>query len=100
MATVLLYLNDVAAGGGTSFPHVGLTIMPRQGSALYFAYTADDQSVDTLSLHAGLPVEQGEKWLAVKWLRQEKYQRATPTPAHQSHPAVAPSAAITPSSTP
>ena len=68
-----MYLNDVAEGGGTDFPDVGLSIVPRQGRAVYFAYTGHFGEVDPLSLHAGLPVIRGEKWIATKWLRQKAY---------------------------
>ncbi|HET6632133.1 MAG TPA: 2OG-Fe(II) oxygenase [Rhodanobacteraceae bacterium] len=66
VASVIIYLNAPAAGGGTQFPRAGITISARRGSALYFAYEGGDQS----SLHAGLPVTAGEKWIATKWLRE------------------------------
>jgi prolyl 4-hydroxylase len=71
-ATLIMYLNDVVDGGGTNFPKLGLTILPRKGSGLYFAYTesASGAPSDALSIHAGLPVETGEKWIATKWVRQ------------------------------
>ena len=27
-------------------------------------------------LHAGLPVQRGEKWIATKWLREKPYRRS------------------------
>ena len=36
VATVLLYLNDVAAGGGTYFPKLDLRFSPRKGAAVVF----------------------------------------------------------------
>lgn len=73
VATLVMYLNDVEEGGGTDFPDVGLSIVPRQGRAVYFAYTGHFGEIDPLSLHAGLPVIRGEKWIATKWLRQKAY---------------------------
>jgi collagen type III alpha len=35
-ATLLVYLNDVPAGGATRFEHLGLAVSPRQGMALLF----------------------------------------------------------------
>ena len=32
-----------------------------------------DGSPDADSLHAGLPVQRGEKWLATLWLRPGRY---------------------------
>jgi prolyl 4-hydroxylase len=68
-STLLMYLNDVPMGGSTSFPQVPLTIVPKQGSAVYFHYTLPGQLSDQRSLHSGDPVMQGEKWIATKWMR-------------------------------
>lgn len=73
VATLVMYLNDVDDGGGTDFPDVGLTVVPRKGRAVYFAYTGPFGEVDPLSLHAGMPVLAGDKWIATKWLRQRPY---------------------------
>jgi prolyl 4-hydroxylase len=70
IASVVMYLNTPEAGGGTDFPEVGLTVTARRGSAVYFAYDSHDMS----SLHAGLPVQRGEKWIATKWLRERPYR--------------------------
>ncbi len=70
IASVVMYLNTPERGGGTAFPELGLTVTARRGSAVYFAYESGDQS----SLHAGLPVQSGEKWIATKWLRERPYR--------------------------
>ena len=69
IASVVMYLNTPEAGGGTAFPAAGLTVTALRGSAVYFAY----ESGDTSSLHAGLPVLGGDKWIATKWLRERPY---------------------------
>ncbi|MEG2153645.1 MAG: 2OG-Fe(II) oxygenase [Burkholderiaceae bacterium] len=73
IATLIMYLNDCAAGGATVFPVLGLEVMPHRGDALYFAYTAADGTLDERSLHGGSPVVSGEKWIATKWLREFEY---------------------------
>jgi prolyl 4-hydroxylase len=70
IASVVMYLNTPEEGGGTGFPSIGLTVTAMRGSAVYFAYETGDQA----SLHAGLPVIKGEKWIATKWLRERPYQ--------------------------
>ncbi|NII12284.1 2-oxoglutarate-dependent dioxygenase [Oleiagrimonas sp. C23AA] len=69
VASIIMYLNTPTRGGGTHFPHVDLTVTARRGSAVYFAYEGGDKP----SLHAGLPVLEGEKWIATKWLRERPY---------------------------
>lgn len=73
IASVIMYLNTPEAGGGTYFPHVGLTVAAQRGSAVYFAYETGDHP----ALHAGLPVERGEKWIATRWLRERPYHEDT-----------------------
>jgi prolyl 4-hydroxylase len=74
VATVVMYLNDVESGGETSFPSAGnLRVSPRKGSAVYFAYRNSQGQLDPATLHAGLPVTAGEKWIATKWIRQGRW---------------------------
>jgi hypothetical protein len=72
--TLCCYLGDVDSGGGTAFPEVGLVVEPRAGRAVAFRNIRDDGSPDPASLHAGQPVERGEKWVATLWLRQRRYR--------------------------
>jgi len=68
MATVLVYLNEVDAGGGTYFPQLDIRVEPELGKALVFfpadkeAYESDERTeheaedaIDT-------------KWVAQVWL--------------------------------
>jgi prolyl 4-hydroxylase len=73
LGTFLLYLSDVEAGGSTSFPAIGLEVMPRKGGAVFFANTDSNLVPDQLSLHAGSPVLKGVKFVANKWLRERPY---------------------------
>lgn len=73
VSTMVIYLSGVEDGGGTQFPEVGLTVIPKKGSAVYFEYCNQAGEVDPLTLHAGLPVLAGEKWIATKWVRQSRY---------------------------
>ena len=72
VATIVLYLNTPTRGGGTAFPDVGVEVGPMRGNAVFFSY--DRPHVVTRSLHAGMPVLEGEKWVATKWLREREFR--------------------------
>jgi hypothetical protein len=57
--TAVLYLNDVAGGGGTDFPDLPYTAQPLAGTVLLFP---------SVYRHASLPIVAGEKYVAVSWL--------------------------------
>lgn len=75
------YLTDVANGGGTAF-HAGLpdevVVTPKKGRLLVF-YNCEETSArrHPRSVHAGLPVIQGEKWIANLWFRGSPYEAAS-----------------------
>jgi len=66
-----MYLNDVESGGATTFPDVGLRVLPIRGNAAFFSY--DRPHPMTRTQHAGAPVVSGEKWIATKWLRERTF---------------------------
>ncbi|MCS6944759.1 MAG: 2OG-Fe(II) oxygenase [Sutterellaceae bacterium] len=74
VATIVMYLNDVVAGGSTVFPQVGLDVLPRKGNAVFFAYSSERGELDARTLHGGSPVAEGEKWIATKWIRVGPYR--------------------------
>ncbi|MFJ4293937.1 2OG-Fe(II) oxygenase [Cupriavidus sp. NPDC089707] len=74
IATLVIYLNTPEAGGATAFPRLGLEVAPVKGNAVYFSYLLPDGMLDERTLHAGLPVASGEKWIATKWLRERPYR--------------------------
>ena len=72
LGTFIIYLSEPQSGGATSFPDLGLEVMPRKGSAVFFAYNRP--SAATRTLHAGAPVLAGDKWIATKWLRESAFE--------------------------
>jgi hypothetical protein len=70
--TVLIYLNDVAQGGATSFPSCHLQVQPRQGMALVFFPATIDGALDRRALHAALPAID-TKYVSQIWIRQGNY---------------------------
>ncbi len=71
--TVLVYLNDGYGGGRTCFPKLQLEIDSARGDMLHFHNVGPDGRGHRDTLHAGLPVTEGEKWLLSQWLRSESY---------------------------
>lgn len=73
VSTVLVYLNTPELGGATCFPDVGLEVAARKGRALVFSYDKPDASSKTL--HGGMPVIKGEKWVLTKWFREGRFDK-------------------------
>lgn len=71
VGTLVIYLNEPLQGGATVFPETALQLVPQRGHAVFFSY--DQPQPDTLTLHGGAPVIQGEKWIATKWLRERRF---------------------------
>jgi prolyl 4-hydroxylase len=76
VSTLVMYLNDVADGGATTFPELGLAVAPRLGNAVYFEYANWEGQLDHATLHAGAPVGTGEKWVLTKWMRARPFVAA------------------------
>lgn len=55
VATLVIYLNSVQAGGATGFPKLGLEVAPVKGNAVFFVYKRPDGTLDDNTLPAGLP---------------------------------------------
>lgn len=70
-----MYLNDVPAGGQTSFPRWrnaetpnSLDVRPEKGKAMLFYMINPDGNLDDLTQHAALPVMEGEKYFVNLWI--------------------------------
>jgi prolyl 4-hydroxylase len=46
-------------------------VVAQKGNAVFFSY--ERPHACTKTLHAGLPVLRGEKWIATKWLREKAF---------------------------
>jgi prolyl 4-hydroxylase len=89
LATCLIYLSEPEMGGETWFPGLasndddsqeeGIKIAPIMGSAVFFWNTMEKPGIvdydpnmflntDIRMRHAGLPVDQGEKWICNRWI--------------------------------
>ncbi|MBB5210206.1 2OG-Fe(II) oxygenase [Microbulbifer hydrolyticus] len=74
VATLIMYLNNVEAGGSTVFPRISLDVLPKKGCGLFFSYANTAGDLDRQTLHGGSPVIAGEKWIATKWLRLGEFK--------------------------
>jgi len=85
VATVLMYINDVAEGGATRFKRLDLEVKPKKGNALIFFPGFMNGELDTDALHAGMPAVD-TKWVSQVWIRQsfrEDGQPSAPVPIEE-----------------
>jgi prolyl 4-hydroxylase len=72
LATFFLYLSDVEEGGGTWFPRLNVTGVPKKGRALLWYNVQKDASgewkMDGRTQHEAVPVIKGTKYAANKWI--------------------------------
>lgn len=71
--TALIWLNDQFEGGETDFPKINVRVRGGVGDMLVFKNIRDNGGFDDRMLHAGLPVTDGVKWMASRWIRTEDY---------------------------
>lgn len=62
-------------GGGTDFPDLGITVMPKKGSALLWPsiYDSDPMESDPRMRHQALPVKAGIKFATNGWIHMYDY---------------------------
>jgi prolyl 4-hydroxylase len=71
--TVMAFLNEPEAGGQTMFPNVGLRVTPAAGYLFIWNNLDGEGEPNPLSLHQGLPVEAGVKYVITKWYRERPW---------------------------
>ena len=71
--TALIWLNDQFEGGETDFPKINVRVRGGVGDMLVFRNVRDNGDFDERMIHAGLPVTEGVKWMASRWIRTENY---------------------------
>lgn len=71
--TAMIFLNQPEAGGHTKFQHVGIEIVPRTGSLLAWNNLDAAGEMNPYSLHQGMPVTVGVKYIITKWYRERPW---------------------------
>lgn len=69
----LIYLNDDFIGGQTYFPALNRVIEPKKGKMVIWDNFTEDDLLDYDSIHAGLPVRSGKKYILIVWIRRNKF---------------------------
>lgn len=71
--TAMVYLNDVEEGGATWFPRAGVRFKPRKGLMLIWNNMSPDGSPNYDTLHEGMRVIEGKKYVITKWFRENAW---------------------------
>ncbi|KAJ8314180.1 hypothetical protein KUTeg_008741 [Tegillarca granosa] len=84
MATILVYLQDVAEGGETEFPELGIWVKPRKGRALVWNNMNEDGKCEHMSLHKAAKVTSGHKYIIQRWYYYKSFYSLgkRPPPPH------------------
>ena len=71
--TFMVYLNAVEAGGGTRFKVIGKTFQPETGKLVCWNNKRPDGSCNAATLHHGMKVRKGVKYVITKWYREKPW---------------------------
>lgn len=71
--TFMIYLNAVEAGGATRFKAVGKTFQPEAGKLLCWNNRRPDGRENPNTLHHGMKVRMGTKYVITKWYREKPW---------------------------
>jgi prolyl 4-hydroxylase len=68
--TVMVYLNTPEAGGATRFKAADKIIQPETGKLVAWNNRRPDGSLNPATLHQGMKVREGVKYVITKWYRE------------------------------
>ena len=72
--TLMVYLNEPAAGGATRFTQIGKTVQPETGKLLAWNNRLSPGSFNPASIHHGMKVRSGIKHIITKWYRERPWR--------------------------
>lgn len=73
--SAMAFLNTPEAGGCTNFPAASIRITPRAGNLLVWNNMDELGSPNHASLHQGMPVDRGVKYVMTQWYRERPWGR-------------------------
>jgi prolyl 4-hydroxylase len=68
--TAMIYLNEPEDGGATRFKTIGKTVQPETGKLLAWNNLLPDGRPNPATLHQGMKVRRGTKYIITKWFRE------------------------------
>ena len=71
--TVMVYLNQPEAGGATRFKVIDKTVQPETGKLLAWNNRRADGTLNPATLHHGMKVRKGVKYVITKWYREREW---------------------------
>ncbi|WP_443027756.1 prolyl hydroxylase family protein [Sphingopyxis sp. MWB1] len=71
--TLMIYLNEPPAGGATRFLATGKMHKPEQGKLLAWNNVNPDGTPNADTLHHGMKVRKGRKYIITKWFRERPW---------------------------
>ncbi len=72
--TVMIYLNQPDAGGATRFKAIDKIVQPEAGKLLAWNNRRADGSLNAATLHQGMKVRSGVKYVITKWFREKEWR--------------------------
>ena len=68
--TAMIYLNEPKEGGATRFKAIGKSIAPEAGKLIAWNNLLPDGRPNPATLHQGMRVRRGTKYIVTKWFRE------------------------------
>ncbi len=72
--TAMLYLNRPEEGGATRFKLIGKTVQPEAGKLLLWNNLLADGAPNPATLHHGMKVRRGTKFILTQWYRERPFR--------------------------
>src|SRR5215217_5541010 len=76
--TAMIYLNEPEDGGATRFKTINKTVQPETGKLLTWNNLLADGQPNPATLHQGMKVRRGTKYVLTKWFREGPAVTANP----------------------